>query len=201
MFYEELTITNKDRETKDIKELVVQLYDNNHDIPLLVIFANKLLKMARNFFENIRDTDRYHTLNNFFELFYNLACAGPEIKRYMLQCRFVSRLLDIYNHKRSQDRFVMRDLSYLPTYELICNKNGENSKDSDDSDEYEGEEFDFGLSLLKPKIESDDLIVEREKKSYYRSNHNEEDGGYGLQALDKKEDLPEKRFAYLIRAI
>ena len=83
-------------------------------------------------------------------------------------------------------------------FELICNSRTEEAKHSDDSDQ-EVEDFDFGLKLFKQRAETDDLIVEREKKSYYRSTNNEEDGG-DLQQTRGSDPL-EKRFAYVWRTI
>ena len=54
----------------------------------------------------------------------------------------------------------------------------------EDSDKIDKKDFDFGLKLLIQRNENDDLIVEREKKSHYRSNYTEEDGGEaGFQQL------------------
>jgi len=54
--------------------------------------------------------------------------------------------------------------------------------------------------LFKQRAEIDYLTVEREKKSYYRANNNEEDGG-DLQQISKGPETVEKRFAYVWRAI
>ena len=118
-YYEDVELVDKSANTKEIKELKVNLYDNEHDVPVLVIFANRLLKLARDFFEDLKVTDKYHSLTNFFELFYNLAVAGPEMQRYMLLNKFVSRLFDLYFHKRSTERLERRDLSYMPLYEIF----------------------------------------------------------------------------------
>lgn len=198
-YYEDVELCDRERETKEIKELKVNLYDNDHDVPVLVIFANRLMKLARDFYEDLRTTDKYHSLTNFFELFYNLACAGPEIQRYMLLNKFVSRLYDMYIHKRTNNRLVMRDLTYMPLYELVCNNSTEDAKNSNDSYGESSEDFDFGLTLFKQRAETDDLIVEREKKAYYRANYNEEDGD--LQQIGRDGDSPEKRHAYLWRTI
>jgi len=107
--------------------------------------------------------------------------------------------MDFYFNYESQGQYEMRDLSYMPLYELVWNNriesvviNEEEEKDTENS-------FDFGLKLLTLEDETDDLIVEREKKSYYKSNNNEEEGG--LQQLDNKRDSHEKRYAYLLRTI
>ena len=68
----------------------------------------------------------------------------------------------MYCHRRSNNRLEMRDLSYMPMFELICNSRTEEAKHSDDSDQ-EVEDFDFGLKLFKQRAETDDLIVERER--------------------------------------
>jgi len=76
-----------------------------------------LLKLARDFYENIQIIQKYHALSNFLELFYHIADSGPEMKRYMIKNKFIGRLLDIYNYKNSVNKHYFRDLSYLPTYE------------------------------------------------------------------------------------
>jgi len=184
-YHSEEEITDIEGNVKEVREFRVDLYDNNHDIPVLVIFANKLLKIARDFFENIKFTSKFHSLLNFFELFYNLAWAGPEMKNYMLQNKFVSRLLDLYFDKNSKNKHEMRDLSYMPMYELFWNNRPKLVMNSDeDSDKIDKKDFDFGLKLLILRNENDDLIVEKEKKSHYRSNYTEEDGGeVGFQQL------------------
>mmetsp|Transcript_16718 Transcript_16718/g.16398 ORF Transcript_16718/g.16398 Transcript_16718/m.16398 type:complete len:118 (-) Transcript_16718:1482-1835(-) len=65
--YEDIELVDKGGRVKEVRELKVSLYDNDHDVPVLIIFANRLLKMARDFFEDLRVTDKYHSLTNFFE--------------------------------------------------------------------------------------------------------------------------------------
>jgi hypothetical protein len=201
-FYEETNIQNSSGKVKTSKELVVYLHNNDHRIPVLIIFANKLIKTARDLYEDIGRTNRYHSLVNFFELFFNLVEAGPEIKRYVIQSKFIGRLLDIYYYKTSENQHSMRDLSHLPQYEIFCNERREEvmktatnispevlSVRSD-----EESEFDYGLRLQKRIDTKDDLIVGKE-----RGGKRELDSSLILHKGNREND--DKRFAYLIRTL
>jgi hypothetical protein len=138
-YYDDKVITNHNDKEKTVRELVVELGDHKHEIPLLVIFANKLLKIARDLFEDIDENDQYHSLSNFFELFNNLAEAGPEIKRYMIMGKFLSWLLDILYDSKSVNKHYHRALSHLATYEINNPEMALVLKEDRDEDEEEVE--------------------------------------------------------------
>ena len=195
--YEDVKIINhKDRE-KVCSEIVAYLYDHNHNIPLLVIFANKLIKMARDFYENIDLTNKYHQLVNFFELFNSLAEAGPEIKRYMVMNKFIGRLLDIYYYKTSDNKHFMRDLSDMPTYEIATTSKVSHGDDS--SENGDAADFDFALRIQKRTVAKDYLVVEKDKKGREREDSDDENANLAVLKGSKESD--EKRFSYLLRAI
>ena len=205
VLYDSIKIKDHRDRVKEVDECVAYVYDNNHDIPLLVIFANKLLKLARDFYEDIDITQKYHALSNFFELFYHVADSGPEMKRYMIKNKFIGRLLDIYNYKVTENKHYARDLSYLPTFERVCNehKDSRSSKNinyDEDSIDISNYEFDFGLRYIKQKLSKDILIVEKEKKN--KETKNSDDDDYSdLAVLRGNKEGDEKRFAYLLRTI
>jgi hypothetical protein len=197
-FYEEATIQDNRGKLRTSKELIVYLHDNDHNVPVLIVFANKLIKTARDLYEDINNTNKYHSLVNFFELFFNLAEAGPEIKRYMIQSKFMSRLIDIYYYRTSMDQHKLRDLSHIPQYEIFCNErkneliksatliNPEISSMESD----EEVDFDFGLRFQKRKDAKDDLIVGK-------GGNDALDSSLVLQKGNRESD--DKRFAYLLR--
>jgi hypothetical protein len=208
-FYEDITILDHKEKEKRVKELTVNLFNNNHEIPLLIIFANKLMKIARDLYEEIEVSDKFHALSNFFELFYHLSEAGPEMKRYMVHSKFIGRLLDIYNYKTSINKHYNRDLSGLPTFEIFCN-NGANSSTRQSSsknvspEDIESTEepelkFNYALSVIKKSKEKDDLIVEKEKGKTKADSDEDDYRTYGVSKNNREGD--EKRFAYLLRAI
>jgi hypothetical protein len=187
--------------------MIVYTRDNLHNFPLLVIFANRLIKMARNFYEDISTTNKYHALVNFFELFDALASAGPEIRRYLVMSEVIGRLLHIYYHKSSDEKHYYHNLSSIPTYEIFCNDRDEeisisskNIAPADISIEKDQEvEFDYGLRVRKRKNEKDDLIVEKEKKAKERK-YSSDDESPRVPIKGAKEG-DEKRYAYLFRTI
>ena len=189
---------------------MVKLYNNQHEVPILIVFANKLMKVARDLYSDIDSSDKFHALSNFFELFFHLAQAGPEMKRYMVQNKFIGRLLDIYNDKISVNKHYDRDLSDLPTYEIICNNENENdtrlssSKNISPLDIENKRDpnikFDYALSVIKKRKAVDHLIVEiKEKEGYKADSDDEEPQTYGISKQNKEND--EKRFLYLLRTI
>ena len=203
--YETIKIKDHRDKIKEAQELIIYLYDNKHSIPLLVIFANKLLKLARDFYEDIETTQKYHALSNFFELFYAISESGPEMKRYMIANKFIGRLLDFYKYKTTSNQHYTRDLSYLPTYERVWNERKEYSNPTDinisakeESDEQEYN-FDFGLKYIKQKISQDDLVVEKSKKG--KENKNSDDDSTDLAVLKGSKEGDDKRFAYLLRTV
>lgn len=165
-----------------------------------------MIKLARDFFEDIETTQKYHVLSNFFELFYVLADSGPEMKRYMVANKFIGRLLDLYKYKTTNNKHYTRDLSFLPTYERICNEKKDFAApspdiNSSDNEILEGSEsmFDFGLKHVKQKISQDDLVVEKAKKS--KENRNSDDDSADLTVLKGAKEGDEKRFTYLLRTL
>ena len=205
ILYETVKIWDHNDRIKEIEEWTVYVYDNNNDIPILVVFANKLLKLAREFYENIQLTQKYHALSNFLELFYHVADSGPEMKRYMIKNKFIGRLLDIYNYKNSVNKHYFRDLSYLPTYEKSWNehidsRSTKNIKDENESDDISNEEVDFGLRYIKQRQNKDDLVVEKEKKGK-EAKKSDDDDYSDLAVLRGNKEGDDKRFAYLLRTI
>ena len=210
MIYEDISILDHKDTTKDVNELMVKLYNNNHEVPILIVFANKLMKIARDLYSDIKSSNKYHALSNFFELFFHLARTGPEMKRYMVQNKFIGRLLDIYNNENSHSKHYNRDLSDLPTYEIICN--GENEKDTRLSSRNNVSplnienkrdpniKFNYALSVIKRRKAVDHLIVETKEKGGYKvDSDDEEPQAYGISKQNKENN--EKRFLYLLRAI
>ena len=207
-FYEDIDIKDHKGKLKTSKEMTTYLHDNFHKVPLLVVFANKLMKMARDFYEDIELTNKYHSLVNFFELFYNVADSGPEMKRYMVQNSFIGRLLDIYCHKNSDNRHFTRDLSHLPTYEIFCNDREEEisvtpqevSPEGISIENDEDAEFDYALRLQKRKDARDYLTVEKEKKGKGQQEYDDDD--YSSSSMIKGSKEPDdKRFGFLLRAL
>jgi len=183
---------------------VAYLYDNRHAVPLLVVFANKLLKMARAFYEDIDETQKYHALSNFFELFFAVADSGPEMRRYMVRQKFVGALLDIFCDKESTNKHYTRDLAYLPMYERVLNKKPEVSSkvitDLNDSIELEDTDFDFGLRFQKPKRSKDDLVVEKDKNKLDK-NASDDEGVIEPTLLKGSKESDDKRYGYLVRTL
>lgn len=205
ILYETTRIQDHNERVKEIDECIAYLYDNDNEIPILVVFANKLLKLARDFYENIETTQKYHALSNFLELFYHVADSGPEMKRYMIGNKFIGRLLDIFNYKTSIDKHYYRDLSYLPTYERICNehidsRSSKTIKQEDDSDEVTEDEFDFGLRYKRRQKYKDHLIVEKDKKGNKKQQSDDDDYS-DLAVLRGNKEGDDKRFAYLLRTV
>lgn len=196
-----VSIADHNDEVKLIDEVVAKLYDNNHSVPLLVMFANKLLKLARDYFEDIRTARRQHMLSNFFQLFFIVAESGPEMKRYMIQQKFIGRLLDIYDNSKSTNKHYSRDLSYLPMYERIVNLREDDrfSSASDDDSIDAEEDIDFVLRFVPSKIKSDDLVVERNKpkKSKYKKHSDEDEGNEKVNTRE----TDDKIYTYLVRTI
>ena len=210
MEYEDIFITDHKDNIKEVKELVVKLYDNKHEVPILIVFANKLMKIARDLFADIAASDKYHALSNFFELFYHLAQSGPEMKNYMVQNKFIGRLLDIYYDKNSNNKHYSRNLSDLPTYEIICNAESEDDTRLSSSKnvspiDIENKrspklKYNYALSVIKKRKAVDHLVVEaKEKGGAKMDSDDEEPHSYSIAKSQKETE--EKRFLYLLRTI
>jgi hypothetical protein len=207
IFYEDVEITDDKDKVKICKEMMVYIHDNNHSIPLLIIFANKLIKMARDFYEDLKLTDKYHSLINFFELFHSLAEAGPEIRRYMVMNRYIGLLFSIFLDKRYDNNHKLRDLSHIPTYEIICNEkedeisnSSRNISPDELSDNNQELNFDYSLRFQKRKNNKDYLIVEKEKKGRERK-YSDDDEMPSVAVTKGSKESDEKRFAYLVRTL